>query len=745
MSEEQNFVTEFNKVTQDYWRTHAEYDVVNALLLRWVEDDLNVEPEVSRLQQLFRDDFHYGTHVYSIPSKYPELELRIQLDSFIKTHSLEQRSLTILYYAGHADDADHSSEPGYSEWRAKEEGGPTLNWFWIQPVLYQAQGDVLVILDCCHATLKTRGAKDGKMEILAACGSGSRVPKPGRLSFTSVLIRLIRKCLKSGQTVGVYTTPGRVEVELIYPGVPPIHFTLSKEDLPSIILKPIRARTPDGYTRREQGISSFVLLTVSLRDDPTGLEIANWLKSFSPEVVKGVDVEALVLKARRLENLSSHELFFPGAILGKLSEPVQKEILSRLWGLSTAVSNTAKVVADATTATLTNDSMVALAKNIVTDIQEHVAGVCESVETGVVLDSNTDLEQALHDAVTATIGAKDTINLRQYLLDTSHVPTTDEIPKGSVTWSIIQHAGLKPRFRYGRYLEKAVVVESFSYTPTSVGTAAASERTTWQVKRIAEQLSLPKRTSFHILPCLGYIHEEFDNRFGLVFEDYTDHSHMKAPVSLRDVYTLRERVPLGERIQLAYSLGKVIEQLHLVGWLHKEWKSPNIFFFPGHLPKDAGSKLQATSNAETLDLASPWLFGFETSRHEDDDSDLKTDYTTANNAYRHPERWGKPDVKFEKAHDVYALGIMCIEIAFWREIMHFKEMKVPTLDPWAIKQSLLDRNDKDIPHLVGQGFNDAIDVCLRFKELTEGLDELAANRTFKTQVLAPLEKAAKLV
>ena len=31
--------------------------------------------------------------------------------------------------------------------------------------------DVLVILDCCHAALKTRGEKEVKMEVLAASGS----------------------------------------------------------------------------------------------------------------------------------------------------------------------------------------------------------------------------------------------------------------------------------------------------------------------------------------------------------------------------------------------------------------------------------------------------------------------------------------------------------------------------------------------------------------------------------------------
>jgi hypothetical protein len=73
----------------------------------------------------------------------------------------------------------------------------------MQPALYNARGDVLVILDCCHAALKTRGKKEGKMELLAACGSGSRVPAPGKLSFTSILTRQLKEKARLGNSISV--------------------------------------------------------------------------------------------------------------------------------------------------------------------------------------------------------------------------------------------------------------------------------------------------------------------------------------------------------------------------------------------------------------------------------------------------------------------------------------------------------------------------------------------------------------
>ena len=86
--------------------------------------------------------------------------------------------------------------------------------------------------------------------------------------------------------------------------------------------------------------------------------------------------------------------------------------------------------------------------------------------------------------------------------------------------------------------------------------------------------------------------------------------------------------------------------------------------------------------------------------------------------------------------------MICLEIAYWQSATHFEEMEESTLDPWIIKTKLLDRIKKDLPHLVGQNFTDAIEACLRFKELTQGMDEFSVHREYKTKILSRLEAAA---
>jgi hypothetical protein len=67
-----------------------------------------------------------------------------------------------------------------------------LIWSQIQSSCFDAVGDVLLILDCCHATLLTKGQKlGGRFEVLAACAKGLETPVPGPQSFTSAMLKVL--------------------------------------------------------------------------------------------------------------------------------------------------------------------------------------------------------------------------------------------------------------------------------------------------------------------------------------------------------------------------------------------------------------------------------------------------------------------------------------------------------------------------------------------------------------------------
>lgn len=54
-------------------------------------------------------------------------------------------------------------------------------------------------------------------------------------------------------------------------------------------------------------------------------------------------------------------------------------------------------------------------------------------------------------------------------------------------------------------------------------------------------------------------------------------------------------------------------------------------------------------------LSQPWLFGFEYGRPEDAETNMDEDHRPEANAYRHPQRWGAPRIRFVRAHDMHSL------------------------------------------------------------------------------------------
>lgn len=291
---------------------------------------------------------------------------------------------------------------------------------------------------------------------------------------------------------------------------------------------------------------------------------------------------------------------------------------------------------------------------IINDFEEKVSDVCSGIEGSILLDPGVDLQEAVKDEVAMAAEAHDAITLRQALLNQSYVPDSAELPRESLKFTRFRGGGSNDRFRYGQLAGKTVIVESFQYSVASSDTIEPSNTTLSALKRMVDLLSRPKRASFHILPCVGYIQERHVRKFGIVFDMEKRSCEGERPTTLHHLYSSRPRVPLGDRISLAHALATALENFHRVGWVHKELRSEVILFF-NKLPSAQEQDLKPHVAVPDIDLSQPWLCGFEGSRPEEEESKLQGDYSGETNAYRHPERWGQPTIRFEKSHDIYAL------------------------------------------------------------------------------------------
>lgn len=207
------------------------------------------------------------------------------------------------------------------------------------------------------------------------------------------------------------------------------------------------------------------------------------------------------------------------------------------------------------------------------------------------------------------------------------------------------------------YQKKNVWVEWKTYqrddaieTPTSLIYQISPK-----VKQDAERLvgllrAKEKPAEFCVPDCAGYFDDAENDRFGFVYEVRDKVLSTFQPRSLLEL--LRgSPAPLQARVALAQRLTTCLLYLHATNWLHKALRSASILFF---------------SETNNLNLSSPYISSFEYSRPDKNDATFvgapeKTEWAI----YCHPEYLGRPG-PFRKSYDIYSLGIILLEIAYWK-------------------------------------------------------------------------------
>ncbi|KAI0439907.1 prion-inhibition and propagation-domain-containing protein [Xylaria telfairii] len=210
---------------------------------------------------------------------------------------------------------------------------------------------------------------------------------------------------------------------------------------------------------------------------------------------------------------------------------------------------------------------------------------------------------------------------------------------------------------------------------------------------------------FHALKCHGYYlrHSQFEKQYGLVFESPSDADAESDPISLFDLLN-EESVPsLDARLTLVRVLTEAVEKLHAVDWLHKGLRSQNILFF--------------ADSVDTVDFSAPFISGFEYSRPDTDDYlSENPPAIAAEDLYRHPSvQGGLRDsghgFGYKKQHDIYSLGVLILEIAYWKPVYQIlgyrSEQLIKPSETARVKEKLLSgRYGKNISAYMGDVVSD---------------------------------------
>jgi hypothetical protein len=244
------------------------------------------------------------------------------------------------------------------------------------------------------------------------------------------------------------------------------------------------------------------------------------------------------------------------------------------------------------------------------------------------------------------------------------------------------------------------------------------------VQKLAALLSKNNRTVRFRAPfCRGYFIDEEEGRFGLVFEKPASVPADTEPTSLHALITNpnNDMPSLTDRITLMRLLAETVERLHAVDWLHKGLRSSNILLFPkkGSIVKN-GHILEGEIN-----YADPFISGFDYSRPatNDDMTERPLDNPAAD-IYRHPSVQHKGNredasgrASYKKSFDLYSLGIVLLEIAYWKsidQILGIELHRARPKDTWSVEKRLRTEkwHLKGVRSYLGNTVEEVITACL---------------------------------
>ncbi|KAI9730879.1 MAG: hypothetical protein M1834_005597 [Cirrosporium novae-zelandiae] len=245
------------------------------------------------------------------------------------------------------------------------------------------------------------------------------------------------------------------------------------------------------------------------------------------------------------------------------------------------------------------------------------------------------------------------------------------------------------------------------------------------VARLLHQTGVTRPKDLIALDCLGYMKKP--PSIGLVYALPLTYSE-RLPKSLFKLLLDKESDPSTwpsweQRQKLAWVLARAVFQLHVVGWLHKGIRPQNIMFI-----------------GDGKSLKSPYLIGFDYARRGEYGE--KTESTDpAFDLYRHPFAQGEARSKFQASFDLFALGLILLEIGIWGSLQDQRqplenEFKGSSQDAQTKFHWLLMEGKgplKHLPFYMGNKYYDAVKTCLSIDpaDLTEDV--------YITDIIANLE------
>ncbi|KAJ5975711.1 hypothetical protein N7481_009418 [Penicillium waksmanii] len=270
-----------------------------------------------------------------------------------------------------------------------------------------------------------------------------------------------------------------------------------------------------------------------------------------------------------------------------------------------------------------------------------------------------------------------------------------------------------------------------------------------------ESLDQPK---IYALECLGFVDQPTEEQ--TVFLYKLPESEGEVGDSLTTLHAfvnavdgdnrLLQKPSLNDRFSMAYTLALSLSNVHASCWVHKNIWSKGILLFletpSGVSAKDLHDhRIKPRSGNKIVSYLSDWGYA----RSDQQNTDMRSDFKVEPNLYRHPRRQGRPTQQFSRVHDIYALGVVLLEIGLWVTLSRIMQTKIRDAEvngrlprPKAVLDELVARAALYLPKEMGMGYTQAVLACLR--EDFRGTDGPSLAVDFQEKVIDVLKGGVKM-